>query len=187
MADAPLGERFTLLAPLGTSWPPPGPGERPVLVAGGVGVAPLVFFAERLRAEGRRDLLSLYGGRSARDLPLSERLEAAGELALSTEDGSRGTHGLVTALLARAIDEAKAKEHEIRLYACGPQGMMAAVAELAARHQVRCETSLEAPMACGYGVCLGCSVARADGGYLYTCVEGPCVDARTIDWTERVF
>jgi dihydroorotate dehydrogenase electron transfer subunit len=60
--------------------------------------------------------------------------------------------------------------------------MMAAVADLAAAHDVPCQASLEAPMACGYGVCLGCSVPAADGGYLYACQEGPCVDARRIAW-----
>lgn len=183
MAEAPIGERFALLAPLGTSWPLPSANERPVMVAGGVGVAPLVFLAERLAREGRRDVLSLYGGRSARDLPLAERLEAAGELAVSTEDGSRGTAGLVTALVERALSEGGS----VRLYTCGPHAMMAAVAALAARHGVQCEASLEAPMGCGYGVCLGCSVARAEGGYIYTCVDGPCVDARAVDWDKRVF
>jgi dihydroorotate dehydrogenase electron transfer subunit len=61
--------------------------------------------------------------------------------------------------------------------------MMAAVAAIAAARGVPCEASLEAPMACGYGVCLGCPVRKAEGGYLYACTEGPCVDAATIDWS----
>ena len=65
--------------------------------------------------------------------------------------------------------------------------MMAAVAKMAADRGVACDASLEAPMACGYGVCLGCSVKRAAGDVLYTCVDGPCVDAAEIDWTAKVF
>jgi dihydroorotate dehydrogenase electron transfer subunit len=183
MAEAPLGEQFALLAPLGTSWSEPASEEQPLLVAGGVGVAPLIFLAEHLAARGRRDVVSLYGGRSDRDLPLAERLEAAGELEISTEDGSRGTRGLVTVLLERRL-EANRKVH---IYTCGPHAMMAAVAALAERFSVPCDASLEAPMGCGYGVCLGCSVARAEGGYLYTCIDGPCVDAGAIDWQKRVF
>jgi dihydroorotate dehydrogenase electron transfer subunit len=60
--------------------------------------------------------------------------------------------------------------------------MMAAVAELAATAEVPCEASLETPMGCGYGVCLGCPVEKTGGGYLYACTEGPCVDARRIAW-----
>ncbi len=52
---------------------------------------------------------------------------------------------------------------------------------------VWCHASLEAPMGCGYGVCLGCPVAKQDGSYLYTCVDGPCVDASSVDWTKEVF
>jgi dihydroorotate dehydrogenase electron transfer subunit len=65
--------------------------------------------------------------------------------------------------------------------------MMAAVAALAAAAGAVCHASLEAPMGCGYGVCLGCAVARKDESYLYTCVDGPCVDAHTIDWSREVF
>ena len=90
----------------------------------------------------------------------------------------------MTVLLERELE--KAREGR-RVYCCGPHPMMAAVAAMAARFGVTCDASLEAPMGCGYGVCLGCPVARADGGYLYTCVDGPCVDATTIDWSVSVF
>jgi dihydroorotate dehydrogenase electron transfer subunit len=188
MAGAPIGETFHLLAPLGHAWPNPPDGARPLLVAGGVGVAPLIYLAERLAADpGRAPLLSLYGGRSARDLPLSERLEALGELGVTTEDGSRGRRGRVTLLLTEALEQAKRDGVTPFIYTCGPHAMMAAVAKLAADHRVACQASLEAPMGCGYGVCLGCPVARREGGYLYTCVDGPCVDAATIDWSQSVF
>src|SRR5690606_27890677 len=118
-----------------------------------------VFLAQRLAAAGR-PLISLYGGRTERDLPLADRLESYGELRVSTEDGSRGQAGLVTTLLEQLLARS---ERERVVYACGPHGMMAAVASLAARHAVRCVASLEAPMGCGYGVCLGCPVARREG------------------------
>ena len=98
MARAVTGEPFTLLGPLGNTWRAPTAGRRPVLVAGGVGIAPLLFFARALKAAGSRPL-ALYGGRTARDLPLEDELAEAADVHLTTEDGSRGTRGRVTDVL----------------------------------------------------------------------------------------
>ncbi|MFP6684866.1 MAG: hypothetical protein VB934_09140 [Polyangiaceae bacterium] len=188
MAQDPMGQAYNLLAPLGHPWTPLPAGHRPVLVAGGVGVAPLVYLAEELRAaQGVLAPMSLYGGRTARDLPLAERLEACGELAVTTEDGSRGTEGRVTVLLDELLAKAAGCGDKLAVYTCGPHGMMRAVAERAEAAGVWCRASLEAPMGCGYGVCLGCPVAKRDGSYFYTCVDGPCVDAKHVDWTKEVF
>jgi dihydroorotate dehydrogenase electron transfer subunit len=188
MAEAPLGERFALLAPLGTPWPMPVDGHRPVVVAGGVGLPPILYLARELAARGYRagaqlpSVTALFGGRTAGDLPLADELAATAELGVTTEDGSRGTKGLITVLLAHALEQARASGERLQIYACGPHPMMAAVADAARRHDMPCCVSLEALMGCGYGVCLGCAVPRASGGYLYACTEGPCVDAREVDW-----
>jgi dihydroorotate dehydrogenase electron transfer subunit len=183
MAHASSGEPFDLLVPLGRPWNPCPPDRRPVLVAGGVGVAPLLFFARELAAAGTRPL-ALYGGRSALDLPLDTELAACAELRVATEDGARGTPGRVTVLLEQVLAELAAAGQAAKIYTCGPDAMMAAVARLAEARGVPCEVSLETPMACGYGVCLGCPVPRRDEKtYLYACTEGPCVDALAIDWT----
>jgi dihydroorotate dehydrogenase electron transfer subunit len=181
MAQAAIGETFVLLAPLGRPWSRPPAGHRPVLVAGGVGVAPLLFLARELAEAGGPKPLVLYGGRTAGDLPLWEDLSAVAELRVATEDGSRGTHGRVTALLAAALDEPGVRTEPVKVYTCGPHGMMAAVAAMC-RGRTPCEVSLETPMGCGYGVCLGCPVPKAAGGFLYACTEGPCVDASAIEW-----
>jgi dihydroorotate dehydrogenase electron transfer subunit len=128
--------------------------------------------------------ISLYGGRSAADLPLANDLEHCSDLRLATEDGSRGAHGFVTTLLAEAIAECRQQGAKPAVYACGPQAMLAAVAQIATDHRAACQVSLEALMGCGYGVCLGCPTPRTGGGYLYTCTEGPCVDAGEVAWTE---
>jgi len=180
MAHASPGEPFDLLLPLGNRWSPCPDGVRPLLVAGGVGVAPLLFFARELWQKGIRPV-TLYGGRSAADLPLHEELAHVSDLRLLTEDGSRGTHGRVTALLEPALAEMAGPA---KVYTCGPDRMMAAVAAICEKLGVPCEASLETPMACGYGVCLGCPVRKSAGGYLYACTEGPCVDARAIAWNE---
>ncbi len=175
MGRAEPGEPFTLVGPLGRGWSAPDLRRRPLLAAGGVGVAPLLYLARELAAAGRRPL-AVYGGRSLRDLPLHEDLARVTDLRLTTEDGSRGMRGRVTDALESLLAP------DVEIFTCGPHRMMAAVADLAAAHDVPCQASLEAPMACGYGVCLGCSVPAADGGYLYACQEGPCVDARRIAW-----
>jgi dihydroorotate dehydrogenase electron transfer subunit len=178
LAHASPGEPFDLLMPLGNRWAPLPEGHRPILVAGGVGIAPLLFFARELTAKGVRATM-LYGGRSANDLPLSEEVAAVSDARFLTEDGSRGTKGRVTALLESAIAPSAGKA---KVYTCGPDRMMAAVAEICARAGVPCEVSLETPMGCGYGVCLGCPVKRTSGGYLYACMDGPCIDATAIAW-----
>ena len=178
MGRAEPGEPFTLLGPLGQPWRAPTVGRRPILVAGGVGLAPLLFLARELtRADPSIKPIGLYGGRSVRDLPLDDELSALTELHVTTEDGTRGTRGRVTDVLPDLLGPGT------EVFTCGPDRMMAKVAELCAARDVPCEASLETPMACGYGVCLGCPVATKDGSYLYACMQGPCIDARRIDWS----
>ena len=177
MGRAEPGEPFTLLGPLGEPWRAPSPGRRVVLVAGGVGIAPLLFLARALAAAGGPKPLAIYGGRSARDLPLDDELRDLSELHVTTEDGTRGTRGRVTDVLGELLGPDR------EVFTCGPDRMMAKVAELCAERDVPCEASLETPMACGYGVCLGCPVPTTDGGYLYACTQGPCIDARRVDWS----
>jgi dihydroorotate dehydrogenase electron transfer subunit len=176
MARAEPGEPFSLLGPLGVPWRAPSPGRRPILVAGGVGVAPLIFLARSLAATGIRPV-AIYGGRTRKDLPLDDDLAALTELHVTTEDGSRGQKGRVTDLLEAVLSD------DAEVFSCGPDRMMAAVAAICARRDVPCEVSVETPMACGYGVCLGCPLPANGGGYIYACTEGPCIDARRIDWT----
>jgi dihydroorotate dehydrogenase electron transfer subunit len=182
MAYASSGEQFELLAPLGRPWSPVPEGTRAVFVAGGVGVAPLVFLAHAFNdaRRGGEMPLALYGGRTHADLPLDAELASVTELRVATEDGSRGTRGRVTVLLEQALGELAGRP--IKVYTCGPDPMMAAVARICEGRRVPCEVSLETPMACGYGVCLGCPVPRRPAGYLYACTEGPCIDAALIDW-----
>jgi dihydroorotate dehydrogenase electron transfer subunit len=175
MARAQPGEPFALLGPLGRPWQKPAPGRRQVLVAGGVGIAPLLFLARELNAAGLRPL-SVYGGRTERDLPLDDELALLSDMYVTTEDGSRGTRGRVTDVLEPLLGK------DVEVYTCGPDRMMSRVAELCALADVPCEVSLETPMACGYGVCLGCAVPTQDGQYLYACMQGPCLNAREIDW-----
>jgi dihydroorotate dehydrogenase electron transfer subunit len=166
------GARFELLGPLGTRFPAPAPDRIDWLVAGGVGLAPLLFHAERAARAGLAGRVRMfYGGRSARDLVLLERMRALGiGLDLATEDGSAGTRGFVTAALAAALGRA---EHAPTILACGPDPMLIALATIARASGVKAWLSLEGPMACGIGVCLGCAVACATKPWRYICKDGP--------------
>lgn len=174
------GARFDLLGPLGTAFAAPSPDRTDWLVAGGVGLAPLLFHAERAARAGLAEKVRLfYGGRSARDLVLLDRLEAYGvALELVTEDGTRGTRGRVTDALAATLDARRGASAgpAPTLMACGPEPMLVAVARLARARGMKTYLSLEGEMACGIGVCLGCAVACATRPYRYTCKDGPVMD-----------
>lgn len=175
LGRAEAGEPFLLLGPLGTAWRTPDPKLRQVLVAGGVGIAPLMFLAKSLQQLDQKPVL-LYGGRTNRDLPLADDAPEFCAVEITTEDGSLGRYGRVTDLLRSHLADG------VEVYTCGPSQMMAAVARACAESQIPCEVSLEAPMACGYGVCLGCAVPAVSGGYIYACVSGPCLEAKEVDW-----
>lgn len=100
---------------------------------------------------------------------------------MTTEDGSLGYHGLVTDQLSELLDEVPSYI-PIAILACGPMPMLKVAVKVAVEHNRPCQVSLEAPMACGIGVCLGCVIPQADGGYLRACQEGPVIDAKRVDW-----
>jgi dihydroorotate dehydrogenase electron transfer subunit len=125
-------------------------------------------------------VLVILGARSKPDLLARNDFEALDvELLCTTEDGSDGIHGRVTEpLAARLVDV----DGAATVFAVGPTPMMKACAALAASHSVACFVSLENPMACGFGVCLGCAAPRAGGGFSLVCRDGPVFEAREIDW-----
>jgi dihydroorotate dehydrogenase electron transfer subunit len=178
------GDVAQCLGPLGRPFTLPPEGVLALLVAGGYGVAPFHFFAEILRATGSRARL-FYGGRTAVDLPLLDRLGGPGlTVVAATEDGSLGEHGRVTVPLEATLD---AGASPARLYACGPEAMMHAVARIAAARGILAEVSLDPWMGCGVGTCLGC-VVRVQGEddarwkYRCACTEGPVFDSARVVW-----
>jgi dihydroorotate dehydrogenase electron transfer subunit len=154
------------------------------LVAGGVGIAPLLLLAQALLTHHVKPIL-FYGGAGVKDLVLREYFERLGmDIIYATEDGSFGERGLVTLPLAQFFKIHARKD--MRVYACGPWGMMKAVHALSAQHNLQCEVSLEARMGCSLGACLGCVVGSKDhqgeAQYLRVCQEGPVINSRLIDW-----
>jgi dihydroorotate dehydrogenase electron transfer subunit len=179
------GARLECLGPLGRPFEPvDAPGEA-WMVAGGVGLAPFATLAEALIARGTAATL-FYGARRAADLHCADLFERLGVTRVfSTEDGSRGARGLITAPLEAALRDTPSNR-DVRLYACGPTPMMRAVAGVAAAHGRRCDVSLEQVMGCGMGGCYSCVVPAHDPGgaphHTRSCLEGPVFDASRIVW-----
>jgi len=178
MRNRQPGDRVDLLGPLGNRFSQPR-GRTALLVGGGIGVPPMLSLAEGLAREGYGGAVTAFvGGRTAGDLVLVEELAAAGaEVITATEDGSAGVRGLITEPLAERLASGVG---DAKLYGCGPEGMLASLARLAGEHDLPCEISLEAHMACGLGACLGCAHQTAAGGLVHVCSEGPVFDAELI-------
>lgn len=175
LTRAVAGTALEVFGPLGQSFPDPehGAGQL-VLVGGGLGIPPLAAAAAWARARRPEAIL---GARHADDLAGRAQVTAAASaVALCTEDGSAGRRGLVTDLLADALSPAA------EVWACGPTPMLAAVAALCQARGARCWLALETPMACGFGVCMGCAVPAARGGYLKACTDGPVLPADAVLW-----
>ncbi len=166
------GDQLNMIYPLGHPFSVVE-GERFLLVAGGVGVAPMLLLGRQLREAGRKPVF-LFGFRSAAQMFDLSRYEALGEVYLTTEDGSVGEKGLVTdhPVMAEAFDG---------IYTCGPEPMMKAVASVAARRDLFCEASLENLMACGFGACLCCAQPTIHG-MQRACVEGPVFNTKELLW-----
>lgn len=170
LATLPEGTSLGVVGPLGNGFP--SPGGRPVLVGGGTGIASLYELAASSAGATR----VLLGGRSRGDILGLEDFEALEvQLEIATEDGSLGHRGRVTELLKPGPED--------RVYACGPTPMMARARELAREGGAACWVSLEIPMACGFGVCLGCAV-RTVAGVRYVCTNGPVFEAEELLWEQ---
>jgi dihydroorotate dehydrogenase electron transfer subunit len=182
IARLQAGEPVSLLGPLGRGFQVPAAAGRIDFVAGGFGVAPLVFVAQWLTQRGS-DLSRcrlFLGGRGREDLLCAENFERLGiRVRLTTDDGSCGDRCLVTDPFAAAV----AQSPPDLVLACGPPAMLACVLGIVRRYRIPCQMSIETMMACGMGACLGCAVeARRDPTrYLHACIDGPVFDANDIE------
>jgi len=193
-----------ILGPLGSHFTAPGPGERAMLVAGGVGLAPLRFLAHRLHMQ--QIPVTLLWGIEAEKIPFAtvsafggvgvdvveNPLVLAQEAAMgivtclaSAQKREGFFHGLVSDLMDRVLEVGTGLGLRPRLYVCGPTAMMAAVAGLAQKWALRGEVSLEGHMACGLGGCAGCAVPVVQGDgwrYVRSCTEGPVLPLDQVLW-----
>ncbi|MCM2271665.1 MAG: dihydroorotate dehydrogenase electron transfer subunit [candidate division Zixibacteria bacterium] len=166
--------KLDILGPLGAPFALPTKTERVVIVAGGVGFPPLMFLATDLVQRGYdpKKIEFFYGGRSDGDIVERARIKKLGvNFHVTTDDGSLGEKGFVTRSVESFI-KAHGSE-KLRLYGCGPDAMLKATNDLGLKYELPGQLSLEAPMPCGIGVCLGCVVKTTRGDYVRVCVEGP--------------
>lgn len=160
------GTTLEVMGPLGKPFTQKVKGRKRILVAGGVGVPPLVFLAEKTAA----DYLLIGTKSKAEVLPARELSKVHAKILHTTNDGSYGTQGFVTVLLEQII--LKEGAENLYIQTCGPTVMMNAVMEMARRYGVPGEASMEENMACGVGTCLGCMI-KTDEGWVTCCTEGP--------------
>ncbi len=177
LATVGPGTEMDLIGPLGSGWKTPEGVAHALLVAGGLGVAPLGMLAERLARDGVAVTLA-QGAPSAGRLLARELFEdVCRRTAYATDDGSEGACGFITTLTPELI----ATDRPDVIYTCGPEPMQRIVAAQAAEAGVACQVSLERLMACGVGACLSCVVSTVHGRKR-ACVDGPVFDAADIVW-----
>lgn len=168
------GDRLNLMWPLGNSFTMPGKSEKVLLAGGGCGMAPLLFLARKIKETGAEVHFALGFRNRSRVLEYDEYANM-GHVHLATEDGSVGYRGFVTDL--PVFREVKWD----RVYSCGPEPMMKAIASECSARGIFCEVSVENLMACGMGICLCCIVPTTKGN-LCSCTDGPVFNIRDLKW-----
>ncbi|WP_077197502.1 dihydroorotate dehydrogenase electron transfer subunit [Prevotella ihumii] len=170
-----VGDTLNCVLPLGNTFTMPTSKEDNILlIGGGVGVAPLLYFGKQIKDFGA-NVTFLLGARTATDLLELEEFRKYGEVYCTTEDGSEGEKGFVT------NHSVLQKGNFTQISTCGPKPMMVAVAKYAHAARIRCEASLENLMACGVGACL-CCVEKTTEGNKCACTEGPVFDINRLLW-----
>lgn len=184
LSEMPIGTRLQVLGPLGKPFDIASTAEPALLVGGGAGIASLMLLAVALRTRGIPTLAFVGARHRARLLSVTD-LEALGiAVHIATDDGSVGHHGDVTELLREFLGKTDGNRPQI--YACGPHGMLSAVAQIAAEVAVPTQVAMENRMGCAMGVCLGCVCpVQVDANqieYQRVCTEGPVFNASDIVW-----
>lgn len=177
------GDEVNVIGPLGHGFTIPAPDtEYPLLVAGGYGMAAMYLLAQRSPRKG----MVFVGGRRRVDILCEPEFQALGwEVRVATEDGSHGEKGLVTQPLLAALRDPRSQIRNPKLFACGPNPMLKAVAKIAEELKVPAELSVDEHMCCGVGVCLTCVIpVKTVTGWEYqrTCTEGPVFDSKDVLW-----
>lgn len=190
------GEYLDVIGPLGNGFTYPKADSRKpiaILVAGGMGVAPLIFLAEKLREipnpKTQTPNLILLGARKKSQILCEDEFKKLGcEVKIATDDGSRGFKGTATDLLKKELLTHNSKL--LTIYGCGPHPMLKELSGIAKQHSIPAQVSLEAHMACGIGACMGCVVKQRTNNqklgthfeYKRVCKDGPVFNADEIIW-----
>jgi len=178
IAEKQENEKIDILGPLGNGFPILS-NKHSVLVAGGIGVAPLWFLAKKLKAENQTFSI-IYGEKTATDMSFEIKETFADFSHIVTEDGSKGDKATAPGILPSFFD--KLGEKQYVLYVCGPKAMLKETISFGRKRNIPVYVSLEQRMACGTGICFGCSVKTArKPGYLTICKDGPVFSAEDVE------
>jgi dihydroorotate dehydrogenase electron transfer subunit len=185
MAEIKDGDILSVLGPLGRGFDLPSPGEKPVLIGGGMGIAPLVFLSQGLEGNGFEFMAGF--GSSTDVITPRNLLGLDTRVSISTDDGTEGYAGFVTDMFQDYLDKNTHGNERLSVFTCGPGPMMKRVAELTLDRNIKCQVSMEALMACGLGACQGCAVKASSQEwerYYHVCKDGPVFSPDLIDWSE---
>ena len=203
MTTLSAGNSISVIGPLGNGFSVPDDKRAAFLVAGGMGVPPLLHLAKVLTADShaaRIEVIVFAGAKTAKDLPFEGRLDEISqqlgfsipefarygiESLLATDDGSAGYHGFVTDCLVERLGQTDLAAKDIVIYSCGPEAMLAKVAEIAKDKNIDCQLSMERRMACGIGLCQSCAVeckvsSSNETVYKMCCKDGPVFNSKEI-------
>lgn len=181
LAGRKTGDTIDLLGPLGHGFDLSALGERPAFIGGGIGVPPMLYAMKQARARGAEPS-AILGFRTRRLVILEHEFASLGALYLATDDGTYGTHGLVSDVLRDNLGAFTG------VAACGPKPMLKALAHQVRQAGLPCQVSLEERMGCGIGACLvcACELKLRDGKegvrYGHVCKDGPVFDAGEVIW-----
>ena len=182
LVDRRPGDMINVIAPLGQPFRMPTQAVDCVLVGGGYGVAPLFELASQLRARGSGVDIVVGAATAEKLYGVVEARRVSDAVHVTTDDGTAGEQGVVTDVLARLLSGGRHKA----VYACGPMGMLQAVASVSEQYSAAAQCAVEESMACGIGVCMTCvlPVIGDDGITRMTraCTDGPVFFADRVRW-----
>jgi len=187
LSQKKAGKYLDVIGPLGSGFTYQAASRKPqaaILVAGGMGVAPLLFLSEQIaRLKTKNQELKttiLIGVKTKSQILCEKEFKKLGcTVKISTDDGSRGFRGKVTGLLKNLLSTVDCRLSTV--YACGPRLMLKEISAISKQYKIPAQVSLEEHMACGIGVCLGC-VVKTKNGFQRVCKEGPVFNAQEIIW-----
>jgi dihydroorotate dehydrogenase electron transfer subunit len=181
LSEMKNGDSISIMGPLGRPFPIRRV-KNVILIAGGIGIAPIIPLMDRFLSlnRWRGKVMLFYGVRGKRDLLLMDEITQTGiDLVISTDDGSFGKRGDIVSVLSRYLHNFSFQDSIF--YACGPRPMLKSLAKLMKRYKFNCYVSMEENMACGIGICMGCSIMTVKG-YKRVCREGPVFSYEEIQW-----
>jgi dihydroorotate dehydrogenase electron transfer subunit len=180
LSEMKAGNKVDILGPMGNGFKIPDKPKDVVIVAGGIGVAPLVALAETLAGKKHKRIYAVIGARDRKSLLCERDFRDMGiETLVATDDGSCGRKCFATQIL-EDLFSAK-RDFSPVIFACGPEAMLQKVAAIARKRKAEAYASLEENIACGVGACLGCAI-ETRSGYKLVCEDGPVFNLNEVVW-----